>query len=172
MRLGQLVKGASLVVAGLLGLFQMFGWLGLRINTSSSLPVGIYIESSDSDLVEFCPPEPWSSFAAGRGYRSRGVCRDGASPLLKRVVAQPGETVDLSSSGIRVGERLIPNTSPRAKDSKGRKLAPFAFGKHWVEPGTVWVASSHNNRSFDSRYMGPIAVTTIRSHLRPLATLW
>lgn len=172
MRPGRLAKGASLVVGSLFVLFQTFGWLGLRINASSSLPVGIYVETDESDLVEFCPPEPWGRFAAERGYRSRGVCRDGASPLLKPVVARAGETVELSSSGICVNGSLLPNTAPRPADSKGRPLRPYSFGTYRVNGGTVWVASSYSDRSFDSRYMGPIPIGTIRARLRPLMTLW
>lgn len=172
MRLGWLAKGVGLVLGSLFVLFQAFGWLGLRINASNSLPVGIYLETDESDLVEFCPPERWGRFAAERGYRSRGVCRDGASPLLKPVVACAGETVHLSPSGIRVRGGLIPNTAPRRVDSKGRALAPYLFGTHRVEAGTVWVASSYSDRSFDSRYMGPIPTSTIRARLRPLVTLW
>jgi conjugative transfer signal peptidase TraF len=153
-------------------LFQAFGWLGLRINASSSLPMGIYIEADESDVIEFCPPEPWGRFAAERGYRSRGVCRDGASPLLKPVVARAGDMVELSPAGIRVNDCLIPNTAPRPADSKSRTLTPYSFGTHRVEAGTVWLASSYSDRSFDSRYMGPIPTSAIRARLRPLVTLW
>jgi type IV secretory pathway protease TraF len=34
----------------------------------------------------------------------------------------------------------------------------------------VWVASSYNGRSFDSRYFGPVDAVTIRNHVRPLLT--
>jgi type IV secretory pathway protease TraF len=36
--------------------------------------------------------------------------------------------------------------------------------------GTVWVISSFNSRSFDSRYFGPIPASSIRSRLQALIT--
>ena len=36
--------------------------------------------------------------------------------------------------------------------------------------GTVWVASSFNSRSFDSRYFGPISESAIKHRLVPIWT--
>ena len=176
MRRGRLVKtirGAVVIFGGLVCLFCVFGLADLRINTSPSLPVGIYVASSeDGALVEFCPLEPWAHLAATRGYRSAGTCRDGASPLLKPVVARPGDTVVYSSNGIQVNGKLLRNSAPHREDSQGRILSPWPFGTYHVKFGTIWVASSYSDRSFDSRYMGPIPTHTVRAHLRPLLTLW
>jgi conjugative transfer signal peptidase TraF len=171
-RPGRLVKGCVLIVAGLASLFQLFGWTGLRLNSSPSLPVGLYIETSASDLAEFCPPEPWGRFAAARGYRAHGICRDGATPLLKPIVARPGDRIDVSAAGVRVNGELVPNSAPRSADSKNRRLPSFPAGSRVVEPETVWLVSSYSDRSFDSRYMGPIPKSCIRAYLRPLITLW
>jgi conjugative transfer signal peptidase TraF len=154
-----------------LALFIIPGRLGIRWNVSPSLPMGIYIESVEpSNLVEFCPAEPAASFAAARGYRDAGGCRDGATPLMKPVIARVGDTVDFSAQGVAVNRRLLPNTAPRGADTQGRPLQHFPFGRYVVEPGTVWVASTYNPRSFDSRYFGPIPEVSIRTHLRPLVT--
>jgi conjugative transfer signal peptidase TraF len=171
--LGKAVRGVAIAFCGLTVVFQVFGLAGLRINTSPSLPLGIYIAASgESELVEFCPPEPWARMAAERGYRTEGTCRDGASPLLKPVVAHPGDTVEYSPAGIRINSKLLANTAPRRADSKGRVLSPWPFGTYVVAPGTIWVASSYSDRSFDSRYMGPIPVRSVRDCLSPLLTLW
>lgn len=154
-----------------LALFIIPGRLGIRWNASPSLPIGIYIESTEgSALVEFCPAEPAGSFAAVRGYRDVGSCPDGATPLMKPVVARFGDTVEFSKSGVAVNRRLLPNTAPRNADTQGRPLQHFPFGRYVVERGTVWVASTYNPRSFDSRYFGPIPQSLIRAHLRPLVT--
>jgi type IV secretory pathway protease TraF len=63
---------------------------------------------------------------------------------------------------------LVRNTAPRWLDTFGRTMTPWPFGAYNVAPGTVWVASSYNAKSFDSRYFGPVAVSSIRAHLRPL----
>jgi conjugative transfer signal peptidase TraF len=152
-----------------LGTSLLMGMLGVRINASPSLPLGLYVETSDqSGFVEFCPAEPFGSFAAVRGYRSKGNCPDGASPLMKPVIAWAGDLVETSSRGIAVNGVLVRNTAPRWLDTFGRTMTPWPFGAYNVAPGTVWVASSYNAKSFDSRYFGPVAVSSIRAHLRPL----
>jgi len=161
------------MAAVLIGTFLAFGSLGIRLNSSPSLPVGLYIVTSDehANLVEFCPTEPFASLSIGRGYRDQGVCADGAAPLLKPVVAGAGDVVDVSDHGISVNGRFLPNTVPLSKDSKGRELQPWHFGHYAVASGTVWVASSYHPRSLDSRYFGPVPTSAIRHRLKPLLTL-
>ena len=147
---------------------------GVRINTSYSLPLGLYVRTSNptASLVEFCPAEPFASTALARGYRTRGTgCPDGGVPLLKMIVAVPADHVWLSPQGIAVNGRLLPNTAPLTKDAAGRSLTPWPLGRYEVKPGTVWIASTYNRGSYDSRYMGPIRTSQIRGRLRPLWTL-
>ncbi len=160
-------------IAAAIVIFQLCGLVGLRINGSPSLPVGFYMTSSepDSDLVEFCPAEPFASLALSRGYRDQGVCSDGGAPLLKPVVARAGDLVQVSGAGIAVNGRLLPNTAPLRADTKGRPLTSWPPSRYTVEPGFVWVASSYSPRSFDSRYFGPVAISSVRDHVRPLLTM-
>ena len=82
---------------------------GVRINTSYSLPLGIYVRTHDREarLIEFCPVEPFASESSERGYRTHGMaCADGAVPLLKPIVAVAGDRVVLSAEGMRVNGRL------------------------------------------------------------------
>ena len=147
---------------------------GIRINLSSSLPLGLYRITADvhTPLVEFCPPEPYGSVAALRGFRSAGNCPDGASPLMKPVIASAGDLVDVSNAaGIAVNGSTLPNTTAKTKDSHGRPLSPFPSGRYRVQQGSVWVASSYNPWSFDSRYFGPVPTKIIRRHLKPFLTL-
>jgi conjugative transfer signal peptidase TraF len=157
----------------LMVLFPVWSFLGLRVNTSPSLPVGLYITTTaaSADLVEFCPAEPFASLSIARGYRESGACGDGGAPLLKPVVATAGDTVELSERGISVNGVFLRNTAPLSKDTKGRPLPAWPFGRYVVAPGTVWVASSYHPRSFDSRYFGPVLITAIRDRLRPFLTL-
>src|ERR1700691_3998715 len=107
-----------------LAVFQLNGVFGLRINTSPSLPMGLYIITADADanLIEFCPVEPFATLSIVRGYRDPGACRDGAAPLLKPVIARSGDVVEVSTSGISVNGVLLPNTAPLATDTKGTHL--------------------------------------------------
>jgi conjugative transfer signal peptidase TraF len=155
-----------------IGFFLGFG-LGIRINTSPSLPIGLYrVDTTGAaDMAEFCPPAPFGDFANARGYRHAGSCRDGGSPLLKPIIAHAGDTVSVSPDGVAVNGRLLPNSGPRKTDTAGRPLSPWPFGTYSVVAGKVWVLSSYHPRSFDSRYFGPIAESAIRERLKPLLIL-
>jgi conjugative transfer signal peptidase TraF len=157
---------ALTVVASLASVF------GIRINTSYSLPMGLYLRTSDprASLIEFCPEGHHAVESSERGYRTSGFCPDGAVPLLKPVVAKPGDTVEMSVGGIAVNGQLLPQTAPIAKDRLGRRLQAWPNGRYSVAEGTVWAASSYNRGSYDSRYMGPISTRLIRCRLKPLWT--
>jgi conjugative transfer signal peptidase TraF len=159
---------AALVVVA----YAFASWSGILINTTPSLPLGLYITSSDrgARLAAFCPPEPYGTFAISRGYRTAGTCADGAKPLMKPIIAVAGDTVECSRDGIRVNGERLPNTRPLTHDSAGRPLIAWTFGRFIVAPGTVWVASSYHSRSYDSRYFGPIPSDAIVGHVRPLLT--
>src|SRR6266480_3024132 len=158
---------------GALALALAGEWAGLRFNDSPSMPTGLYVRASSesrASLVVFCPAEPFARLSVERGYRSRGNCPDGAEPLAKPIAARPGDTLELSATGIAVNGRLLPNTAPLATDTAGRPLSHWLFGRYVVAPGAAWVASSHNSRSFDSRYFGPVDASQVREHVRPLLT--
>jgi conjugative transfer signal peptidase TraF len=159
------------MVAATLGIVgPLAGILGVRVNTTDSLPKGLYLitREAPAPLVEFCPQGAFSTLSRVRGYRPPGACPDGGAPLLKPVVAHAGDTVELSGEGIRVNGRLLPNTAPQRVDSAGRQLAAWPSGTYTVAPGTLWVASTYHANSFDSRYFGPISAGQVRHHLRPL----
>ena len=156
-----------------LGIFGLLGLAGIRINWTSSLPPGFYLITDDLNarLVEFCPPRIFSPLSIERGYRPGGICPDREAPLLKPVIATPGDTVMVSDDGISVNGRQLPNTRPRPLDSAGRPLKAWPPGIYSVSAETVWVASTYHPNSLDSRYFGPISISTVRHRLRPLWTV-
>jgi conjugative transfer signal peptidase TraF len=162
--LGSAVIPAAIILAA--------GSAGVRLNLTNSVPIGLYVISDGpkASLVEFCPPEPFGRLSRERGYRehSRFGCPDGAKPLLKPVAAKPGDVVKVSGNGIAVNGRLIPHTAALRTDSAGRSIQAWPVGTYSVRGGSIWVASSFNTHSFDSRYFGPIQQTAILHHLRPL----
>jgi conjugative transfer signal peptidase TraF len=147
-------------------MFALFDAADLRINTSASLPVGLYRVSSDGGFVEFCPDD--HGLSAQRHYRAKGVCSDGAAPLLKPVIGSTADEIAMSPVGIAVNGKLLPHTAPLDHDTDGRPLVQWPSGSYTATPGTLWVASSYNARSYDSRYFGPIRESTVRARLRPL----
>jgi conjugative transfer signal peptidase TraF len=173
MRLGRCSTAAVLIIAPIGFLFWAGSAFGLRLNTSPSLPFGLYRVTTDSSapLVEFCPAEPVASFANARGYRQAGSCPDGGTPLMKPIVARAGDVVDVSAAGLRVNGSLLRNSAPRSRDTGGRPLTPWPAGRYTVPPGMVWLISDYHAWSFDSRYFGPVSTTLIKDHLRPLLVL-
>jgi conjugative transfer signal peptidase TraF len=169
---------SALLRGGLVGLLVLAGvtatlhFADIRVNASASLPIGFYKITGDptAELIEFCPPEPFASLSSRRGYRGRGTCPDGFEPLMKPILATAGDIVDVSAKGVAINGRLIFNSAPRPVDTKGRPLAHWPFGKYRVASGAVWVVSSFNSRSFDSRYFGPILLSSVGSRLRPILT--
>src|ERR1041384_228092 len=120
---------ASLIMlafgGGILGLTLLAAGIGVRVNDSPSMPLGLYVRSSsdsDASLVVFCPAAPFDRLTAERGYRSRGNCPDGAEPLAKPIAARPGEVLELSARGMAVNGRSLSNTAPLVKDTAGRPL--------------------------------------------------
>lgn len=167
---GKALRISLAVVMSAICSLALLGLSGIRINTTNSLPEGIYLITKDerAPLVEFCPQGAAAVMSSSRGYRPPGFCPDGAVPLLKPLIARSGDTVGFSAEGIRVNGTLLPNTAPKATDTAGRPLQAWPPGVYQVAPSTVWVASTYHPRSFDSRYFGPIPLTAIRHHLRPL----
>jgi conjugative transfer signal peptidase TraF len=168
-------RAALLVSAAMVGTLALvaasISAFGLRINRTASLPFGLYAASdaTDAPMVSFCAPAlPNGETLHARGYTSAGMCHDGGAPLLKPIVARPGDTVNVSGVGIAVNGSLLPNTAALLLDGEDRVLQGYPAGTYTVTPGTVWVASSYNGGSFDSRYFGPVADSLIREKVAPL----
>ncbi len=165
----------SVLPAGIFVTGALLGmWVyGIRINMTRSLPLGLYLQTDDpkAKLVVFCPAVGAMDESASRGYRGHSYglgCLDGAPPLLKPVIATPGQNVTVTSKGIVVERRLLPNTAPLSFDAKHRPLRAWPPGDYVVEPGTLWVASTFHPGSYDSRYLGPIRREQVLYRLRPL----
>ena len=124
--------------------FALASGVGLRFNPTPSLPKGIYRLApgfpEKNDLVSVCLQGEFAELALERGYLEPGSCPSGLRPLLKRLAALPGESVD-------------PSTFPiRSVDSQGRSISPVLM-PGVVPPGMALVLADHPG-SFDSRYFG------------------
>jgi conjugative transfer signal peptidase TraF len=87
---------------------------------------------------------------------------------MKPVVARTGERVEFTARGVAVNGQLLPNTAPRDTDAMGRSLQHWPFGSYYVTLQNVWVVSTYNPRSYDSRYFGPVQIHSIGNHLLPV----
>jgi conjugative transfer signal peptidase TraF len=145
-------------------------WIGHRPqfiwNASASIPVGLYrVEPDDrigiADIAVVMPPKPLASFLAARGYLPNGV------PLLKHVLALGGQTVCRRRTAIIV--RGVTYGHARERDSRGRPL-PVWQGCRVIANGDVFLMNRDAADSFDSRYFGPLPLTSIIGRAVPLWT--
>lgn len=156
----------------LLGL-SAFAKAGFRINSSGSIPPGLYrLDKSDfglGDYVLFCPPNTrLFQMAKKRGYIDTGFCEHGYQALMKKVLALPGDTVAIRAEGVFINGRLQPNSEALQEDGAKRVLSIFAKD-YQLKQNEVFLLGDSSPYSFDSRYFGPI--TTDRLHtLKPIYT--
>jgi conjugative transfer signal peptidase TraF len=167
---------ASLAAAGLLlGTLLVADAAGLRVNTSASMPRGLWwVVASDAplrrgDIVALCLPDTGPTReAVARGYVPAGTCPGAIEPLIKPLAAVAGDLVMVTPFGVAVDGNPVANSAALPHDSAGRALRPMPLGAYRVVPGEVWLLSGHDSRSFDSRYFGPVSVHAIRGLARPL----
>lgn len=147
---------------------------GLRFQLTASLPEGVYrvvggaIERGA--IVMTCLPKPVARLALEREYVWRGNCPSGEVPVGKIVLAIPSDTVGVGVDGLALNGHLVPRSRPLERDSRGRPLEHYPSGSHVVQPGELWLFSSHNALSFDSRYFGPVPASGVVSRLVPVWT--
>src|SRR5260370_19666678 len=167
------IQAALLLCAPFFLVYATFRLFGIRINITSSLQRGFYVVSQrpSANLAEFCPEGDAATISLQRGYRTPGgTCPDGGSPLMKPIAALAGDRVEVTTNGIRVNRKLIPNNAAHFKDHRGRLLNPWPNGEYIVPAGTLWAVPGFYTLSFDSRYFCPIPSSLVQHRLRPLLT--
>jgi conjugative transfer signal peptidase TraF len=135
-------------------------------NASESVPIGLYRlhptgRLAVSELVAVQSPEPLATFLADRGYLPRGT------PLLKRVLALPGQTVCRDQLAITVDK--IEMGAVREHDRSGRPL-PVWQGCHVIADGEVFLMNWRSADSLDGRYFGALPTSAIMGTAEPLWT--
>ena len=147
----------------------------LRINFTRSLPRGLYRvvggPPSRGAIVIACLQPSIGKFARERGYVWTGDCPGDAAPVGKIVAGVAGDTIVTTAEGLSINGRQIVNTRALTRDSEGRPLRPFPFARYVLSTRELWLSSSHDVRSFDSRYYGPVDIGMVRARLEPLLTL-
>ena len=135
-------------------------------NASASAPIGLYeLQPKDrlavTDLVAVAPPEPIAQFLAERSYLPRGV------PLLKRVLALPGQTVCRRQLTVMIDG--IVTATAREKDHLGRPL-PVWQGCRMIAEGEIFLMNWQSDDSLDGRYFGPLPTASILGRAIPIWT--
>lgn len=139
-------------------------------NLSDSVPQGWYrielagVAGGDlrvDDIVLARLPTEVSAFAAHRGYLPAGI------PLLKRVGALAPQRVCMVGSTVYVDE--LPVAVARSADGLGRQLSSWPHCRP-LHVGELFLLSTTNPSSFDSRYFGPIDAAAVRGRAHPVWT--
>lgn len=164
--------GATALVAGL----AIAGALELRFNLTSSLPIGLYRVTRDAPTLErgaivlYCLPPSIARFAHDRGYVPKGGrCAEGLVPIGKVAAAMAGDTVRVATDGIEVNGRRQLHSRPLMSDQMGRRLPRLVGGSYVVRPGEIWLLAP-SDRSFDSRYLGPVTIVNVVARVYPFWT--
>jgi conjugative transfer signal peptidase TraF len=147
--------------------------LDLRVNTTRSIPVGLYRMVDEpvgkGVYVIFCPPQsPLFAEARERGYIGAGFCPGGYGYMMKRVVAMGGDAVTSADEGVSVNGELLPASVPRRTDKAGRAMARYQFNDYILKESELLLMSDVSTTSFDGRYFGPVAVGQVRGVIRPI----
>jgi conjugative transfer signal peptidase TraF len=135
-------------------------------NASKSVPIGLYeLHPADrlsvTELVAVRPPEPLATFLDLNGYLPIGV------PMLKRVLALPGQTV--CRNGLAIAVDGIDMGQAHERDGRGRSL-PAWHGCRVIADGDVFVMNWQSADSLDSRYFGPVPATAVIGRAIPVWT--
>jgi len=137
-------------------------------NVTDSVPVGWYridpVSSSPPSLrvgsivLTRLPAAP-GALAAQRGYLPAHI------PLLKRVGALPPQHVCVLDDIVRIDG--VPSAAVRRADRWGRALPVWRECRP-LRDGEVFLLSDTNPASFDSRYFGPMAASSVLGLAQPL----
>ncbi|MGV8180285.1 S26 family signal peptidase [Pseudomonas aeruginosa] len=157
----------ALATGGLVALgWAMFGASSPRVvyNASDSVPAGWYhITSTGSlaagDLVLVRLPAHAATLAAQRGYLPSHV------PLLKSVAAVSPQIVCAQGDQMLVDGHVVVRRLYR--DQQGRAL-PFWQACRRLVGDELFLLSTSNPESFDSRYFGPIRASAVIGQAQPL----
>lgn len=148
------------------------------INTTKSLPLGIYIQSDEpvekGAYVAFCPPDSAIfAMARERGFIdanngiNNGHCDSGHGLMLKQVVAVKGDLLSIDREGVIVNEQKIPNTKQLATDSFNRSIPALRLVNRRVLESEVLLLANFHPRSFDGRYFGLVDSSLIVTRVKP-----
>ncbi|MDX2164738.1 MAG: conjugative transfer signal peptidase TraF [Gammaproteobacteria bacterium] len=146
------------------------------INITPSEPLGIYKIHQISevnqihrdDIVAVCLSSRYQDLGLRQGYLFSGMRCGKTAPLIKTVVALPGDTVILKSNEVVVNGKVLIYAT-KYIDSHGRRLDVFPRGVY-KNIKTYWLIGTSDPNSWDSRYWGGVNRKNIVFTVVPLLT--
>ncbi|MGY3130921.1 conjugative transfer signal peptidase TraF [Bradyrhizobium sp. USDA 4501] len=156
-----LAVAAALIATIVLEPLPLYIW-----NASASVPIGLYSLRPTkrfhvTELVAVQPPEPLATLLDLNGYLPVGV------PMLKRILALPGQTVCRSGRTILVDDVAVGEAKDR--DGRGRPL-PKWQGCRVVGDGELFLMNWQSDDSMDGRYFGFLPASAVIGGALPVWT--
>jgi conjugative transfer signal peptidase TraF len=166
------LAGVAVVLLALAGVTYLAGG---RWNTSPSVPLGLYwtirAPIAKGEFVMVCPPNtPIFQQARERTYLDVGGCPDNYGHMVKQVAATGGDLIAISTAGVAVNGRLLPDSAPIATDPQGRAMPAMLGASYTLASKQLLLMGVGNPLSFDGRYYGPVGEETIVNVLKPVFT--
>lgn len=152
---------AALVATIILEPLPLYIW-----NASASVPIGLYRlrpakRFHVTELLAVEPPEPLATFLDLNGYLPIGI------PMLKRVLALPGQTV--CRSGLTISVDTIAMGEAQDRDGRGRPL-PKWQGCRVVGEDELFLMNWQSDDSLDGRYFGVLPASAVIGRALPVWT--
>jgi conjugative transfer signal peptidase TraF len=149
--------------------------IGARINTTSSIPLGLYwrVERpvEKGGYVMFCPPQVQVfKQAMERGYISAGMCPGGFGYMMKRVLGATNDRVEVGRDGLRVNGLLLDRSIPLAADGSERPMPRYQADNYVLSEYQLLLMGDLNAKSFDGRYFGPVQRGQVKEVIVPVIT--
>jgi len=145
---------------------------GYEINLSASMPIGIYELTEDrigiGQMVAVCLPSAIARIGRERGYLRSGPCASGDQAVVKHVAGMAGDTIEVQPIGVTINGTAIPNSAVMERDRAGRPLAHVPWGTTTLQHGELWLMSTLQPNSWDSRYFGPVQFADVMVAVRPV----
>jgi len=152
----------------------VFSYRNFIINITPSEPLGIYkihvLQNAElihrRDIVAVCLPSQYQDLGLKQGYLLSGIRCGKTAPLIKTVIAIPGDTVILKNNEITVNGKVLPYAT-KYIDSHSRKLEVFPRGIY-KNIKTYWLIGTNDPNSWDSRYWGGVEQKQILFLIKPV----
>lgn len=158
------------LLIGMVEYYKAFFSPMFYINITQSEPQGIYkivecdsaLDLKKGEFIIVDVPENMQPIIYGRNWALPGT------PLIKQVGAIAGDEYTVTDTEFYINQNDI---GPIAKiDRQGEPLPQLEKGTKKVSQGHILAISTYHNRSFDSRYMGEIQMSKVRTKVVPLLT--
>ncbi len=150
--------------------------MDIRFNYTESMPVGFYqkihvAKIKDGDLAAVCLPNIIAIAGLKNHYLAKGSCQNGSTPVLKKIIAMPGDTVLLTNQFIKVN-KIFYDAPTQTKDPQNHVVKKFISNSEYKHIHSYWLYGSNDPKySWDSRYYGGINKSHIIGIYKPFFTL-